>query len=202
MSATPHEELHVDLDLLVDRWLPLPPPGADVETWAFDAAAELGEIDGQPDAVARLNEQLLLWARDPGRADHDLAAVLVPEAQVGVYAWLTAAQLSEAPATVVQLEQIARSVAHVGEAEVSQVPLPAGPAVRTRGIRAADRDDGLGELVEQVRWWVLPPLLAAGPDPQSVEITMCWSAAAAHEADDLAELADDIAATLVVRPVE
>jgi hypothetical protein len=46
------------------------------------------------------------------------------------------------------------------------------------------------------------PLLADGPAPQAVEIAMCWTAAGAHEADDLAELADDIAATLVVRPVE
>ena len=202
MSAAPHEQVHLGLDLLVDRWLPLPPPGSDTGAWARDAATELAEIDGQPEAVARLTEQLLLWAQDPERAELEIAAVLVPEARVGVYAWLTATRLTEAPTEPGAMEELARSVVHVGEADVLAVDLPAGPAVRTRGIRTADREDGLGELVEQVRWWVLPPLLAQPPEPQLVEVTMCWAAAAAHEADDLAELADDIAATLVVRPVE
>ena len=202
MSAAPHDGLHLGLELIVDRWLPLPPPGSDVAAWARDAAAELGEIDGQPEAVTRLTEQLALWAGDPERADLEIAAVLVPEARVGVYAWLTATRLSDSPTDVGELEEVARSVGHVGEADVTSVPLPAGPAVRIRGIRAADREDGLGELVEDVRWWVLPPLLTSGAAPQAVEISMCWTAAGAHEADDLAELADDIAATLVVRPVE
>jgi hypothetical protein len=202
VSAAPHEQVQLGLDLLVDRWLPLPAPGSGAEAWARDAATELGAIDGQPEAVARLTEQLLLWAEDPERADLEIAAVLVPEARVGVYAWLTATRLTEAPTTVAGLEELARGVAHVGEVDVLAVDLPAGPAVRTRGIRAADREDGLGELVEQVRWWVLPPLLAQPPGPQLVEVTVCWAAAAAHEADELAELADDIAATLVVRPVE
>ncbi len=202
MSAAPHDEVDLGLDLLVDRWLPLPPSGPDAHAWAQDAAAELSEIDEQPDARRRLTEQLLLWARDPERADHDVAAVLVTEARVGVYAWLTATRVSDTPTDVRVLEQVARAGEHVNEADVSSVALPAGPAVRSRGVRAVDREDGLGELVEEVRWWVLPPLLASGSAPQAVEIAMCWTAAAAHEADDLAELADDIAATLVVRPVE
>lgn len=202
MSTAAHDEVDLGLDLLVDRWFPLPPPGADVDGWARRVAGDLSEIDEQPEVRHRLTEQLLLWARDPGRADHDVAAVLVPEARTGVYAWLTATRLSDAPATARELVEAARTVEHVGEADVIGVPLPAGPAVRTRGIRAADREDGLGELVEEVRWWVLPPLLAIPPVRQAVEITMCWTAAGAHEADDLAELADDIAATLVVRPVE
>ncbi|RBY86309.1 hypothetical protein [Blastococcus sp. TF02A-30] len=202
MSAAPHRDVDLGLDLLVDRWLPLPPPGSDVAGWARDAAAELSEIDGQPGAVGRLAEQLLLWAADPARAGQDVAAVLVPEAEVGVYAWLTASRFPETPTDVAELAALAGTVEHVGEADVTTVPLPAGPAVRSRGIRAAAREDGLGELVEEVRWWVLPPLLASGPDPEAVEITMCWASAGAHEADDLAELADDIAATLVVRPIE
>jgi hypothetical protein len=202
VSTGPHAGVDLGLDLLVDRWLPLPPVEADLDAWAQDAATELSEIDEQPDARHRLTQQLLLWARDPGRSEHDIAAVLVPEARVGVYAWLTATRLSDAPVDVAGLEQVARSVEHVGGADVASIPLPAGPAVRSRGIRASDREDGLGELVEQVRWWVLPPLLAVGPSPQAVEIVVCWTAAGAHEADDLADLADDIAATLVVRPVE
>jgi hypothetical protein len=202
VSPGPHEDVDLGLDLLIDRWLPLPPPGSDVDAWAADAAGELSEIDEQPDARLRLSEQLLFWARDPERAEFDVAAVLVPEAGVGVYAWLTATRLSDAPADVRELAEVARTVEHVGEVDVTSVPLPAGPAVRSRGIRAVDRPDALGELVEQVRWWVLPPLLAGDPAPQAVEVTMCWTAAAAHEADELAELADDIAATLVVRPVE
>jgi hypothetical protein len=168
----------------------------------FRSAQDVADRGADAVEHPRLAEQLLLWARDPERAEQEIAAVLVPEARVGVYAWLTARRLSDTPIDVRELEQVARTAEHVGEADVTSVPLPAGPAVRIRGIRAAAHEDGPGELVEEVRWWVLAPLLTSGPAPQAIEISMCWTAAGAHEADDLAELADDIAATLVVRPVE
>lgn len=193
------DDVDLGLDLLVDRWIPVPLPD-DAERWAADAAQELAELDGQPEAAERLTAQLLLWAQDPGRAEHDVVAVLVPEAAVGVYAWLTAARVPVEPASLEALEARAADALAVGELDVVRVPLPAGPAVRSRGVLAAPREDGLGELVEQVQWLVLPPLLAGAGT--AVELTTSWSAAAAHEADDLAELADDIAQTLTVRPRE
>lgn len=187
------DEIDFHLDLLVDRWLPLPPPEVDVDVWAKDAARELSGIDGQPAAEPGLTEQLLLWAGDPQRGDYEMAAVLVPEAKVGVYAWLTAMRLADA-GDIAKVEEVARDHEPVGTGEVTRVDLPIGPAVRTRGVVSSPGANGTGELVERVRWFVLPPQL----EGQAVELTMCWAASAGHEADDLAELADDIAATLTV----
>lgn len=199
------EDVDFGLDLLVDRWLPVPAPDdAGAEQWAARAAQELCELDGQPGEVDRLTAQLQLWAQDPERIGHDVVAVLVPEAAAGVYAWLTVLRLPVEPATLEALEARASSGAVVGELDVTRVELPAGPAVRSRGVLAAPRDDGLGELVEQVQWLVLSPLLATvgAGSGAVIELTTSWTAAAVHEADDLAQLADDIAQTLTVRPRE
>lgn len=199
------DDVDLGLDLLVDRWLPVPAPDDDVAAqWAATAAQELCALDDQPQEVDRLTGQLRLWAQAPERAGHDVVAVLVPEAAAGVYAWLTVVRLAVEPATLDELEARALSGSGVGGLDVARVALPAGPAVRSRGVLAAPRDDGLGELVEQVQWLVLSPLLAPPGSGAGVvlELTTSWTAAAAHEADDLAQLADDIAQTLTVRPRE
>lgn len=202
---TARDEVDFGLDLLVDRWLPVPSPQDEgASHWAAQAAQELCDLDGQPEQVDRLTAQLALWSQDPGRTGQDVVAVLVPEAAAGVYAWLTVVRLPVESPTLEALEARAAAGPVVGELDVTRVALPAGPAVRSRGVLAAPREDGLGELVEQVQWLVLPPLLTApGPDPAVLlELTTSWTAAAAHDADELAQLADDIAQTLTVRPRE
>jgi hypothetical protein len=199
-------ELDYSVDLVVDRWFQVPGVGEqDPLAWASEIAQDVCEIDEQPEQRERLTEQLRLWAADPGRADHDVAAVLVPEAAAGVYAWLTITELAasaDAPATVEWLELAGHQGPVVGGADVSRAELAAGPAVRVRAVVAAPREDGMGDLVEQVQWYVLPRLLAHDDPRQGtiVDLTVAWTGLAMGESDDLAELADDIAASLVVRP--
>lgn len=172
-----------------DGWLWLPEKDEDVDAWVGAVCTDL--------AVKRrhrraFTHQLRAFALAYRRLDADLGAVWVPDPAYGVLAAVSADRYQRDRS----LDQLADELAReAGAAQVSRVGLPAGPAVRVRQLDAR-RGVAAGEApVESVTHLVAPEAVVdAAGSPVLIELVTTWTLLA--QGDDLAALADDVAAGL------
>jgi hypothetical protein len=181
------------------RWvrLPLDVPAGD--GWQQQAAGRLLAPDAPPDLRAALAELLDFWLGDCRRRGVPTALALVPDeiATVAAVAELRTYTPDPADPSAGTIEWLSSNLAAdqkpaVGEAASEVVELPAGPAVRLRGIYAEMRDqEGSGVLVERVMHAVRPPQI-----DDLLLLSTTWAMIAIG--DELADRADELARTLSV----
>ncbi|MCW2581868.1 MAG: hypothetical protein JWQ53_658 [Klenkia sp.] len=185
----------LELDLDPDPgWYPVPEDDVDLYDWALDLVRERAGADAGDDVVLAAAEDVVRHGR-PAREDLvELAYVFHPDPLGPVLAvchielvFGTAGDLPSAAEIAASLTQ--RLPEHLGEPDVEERLLTAGPAVRQHAMRTEDD----GAVVEQVTYVVTVPAL----DDALLRITTSWRAVALGDA--LVEQGDRLAAGLVVR---
>jgi hypothetical protein len=181
------------------RWVRLPLDTPADDGWQEQAAERLLAQDTPPDLRADLAAQLDFWLGDCRRRGVPTALALVPDeiATVAAVAELHRYAPDPADPSAGTIEWLSSNLAAdqrptVGEAASEVVELPAGPAVRLRGIYAEIRDqEGSGMLVERVMHAVRPPQI-----DDLLLLSTTWAMIALG--DELAGRADELARTLTV----
>jgi hypothetical protein len=183
------------------RWVVLPLSGPAGGDWQAAAAARLLAPPVPPGLRDDLARQLDFWRTDCQRRNVPAALALVPDdlALVLAVAEVHAYRLDEADPPAGTIEWLSSNLAvsqkpAVGRASAEVVELPAGPAVRLRGIYPEARDqEGSGLLVERVLHAVRPPQIS-----DLLLLSTTWAVLALG--DELALRADALARTLTVAP--
>ena len=183
------------------RWvrLPLDVPAAD--GWQDEAAGRLVPPGTPDDLRADLAQQLEFWLGDCRDRGVPAALALVPEpiARVAALAELHTYAPDPADPEAGTINWLYSNLAAdqepaSGPAIRERFELPAGPAVRLRGIYAESPDqEGSGMLVERVMHAVRPPQIG-----DLLLLSTTWAMLALG--DELAARADDLARTLSVEP--
>jgi hypothetical protein len=182
------------LDFPDESWVWGPDPDEEVKDWVN---AIFFEVVSSGSPGAGLMAELRAFARSFD--EHDAGALWIPSAEHGIVASLTVDVVAGdgAPLTLDAVEEFERGIAaEAGTPRtIERVELPAGAAVRARGHEPAPRGSGPAGLVETVTHTVVPGGLT-DPDgrPAGVRMVMGWFDR--EQGDDLAELADDLAALL------
>ena len=184
------------------RWAALPLAGTPDSNWQARAAGRLLGAGTPPDLRDDLARQLDFWLGDCQRRSVPAALALVPDdlAIVAAVAELHTYRLDEADPSAGTLEWLSSNLAVnqkpvVGRATAEVVELPAGPAVRLRGIYADTLDqEGSGTLVERIMHAVRPPQIS-----DLLLLSTTWAMLALG--DELALWADALARTLTVEAV-
>jgi hypothetical protein len=191
------------------RWVALPLAGPAAGGWQAAAAgwqaAAAGRLLGPgapPDLGDGLARQLEFWLTDCQRRRVPAALALVPDdlALVAAVAELHTYRLDETDLSAGSIEWLSSNLAAgqppaTGRATAEVVELPAGPAVRLRGIYTEVQDqEGSGTLVERVLHAVRPPQIS-----DLLLLSTTWAVLALG--DELALRADALARTLTVEPL-
>jgi hypothetical protein len=182
------------------RWVRLPldsPAGGGGQA---AAAGRLLDPDSTPDLRADLGQQLDFWLGDCQRRAVPTALALVPDeiATVAALAELHTYAMDANDPSAGTIEWLSSNLAvnqkpAVGEATSEAIELPAGPAVRLRGIYTDPRDqEGSSVLVERVMHAVRPPQIE-----DLLLLSTTWAMLALG--DELAARADELARTLSVQ---
>jgi hypothetical protein len=183
------------------RWVRLPLDCPADDDWQAAAAWRLLGQAGPPGPRAGLARQLDFWLGDCRTRAVPTALALVPYeiAQVAALAELHIYTMDANDPSAGTIEWLSSNLAArqrpaTGEATSEAIDLPAGPAVRLRGIYADTRDqEGSGVLVERVMHAVRPPQI-----DDVLLLSTTWAALAIG--DVLAMQADELARTLSVEP--
>ena len=184
------------------RWVALPVDGTADGDWPARAAGRLLSADTPPELRTGLAGQLEFWLTDCQRRAVPAALALVPGdlSVVAAVAELRTYRLDEADPSAGTIEWLSSNLAvsqkpAVGQAAAEVVELPAGPAVRLRGIYAETVDqEGSGTLVERIMHAVRPPQIS-----DLLLLSTTWAVLALG--DELALRADALARTLSVEPL-
>ncbi len=183
------------------RWTVLPLAGPAEGDRQARAAGRLLSPDTPADLRDDLARQLDFWLGDCQRRAVPAALALVPDslALVAAVAELHTYRLAGTDPAAGTIEWLTSNLAvnqkpAVGRATAEVVELPAGPAVRLRGIYAETQDqEGSGTLVERIMHAVRPPQIS-----DLLLLSTTWAMLALG--DELALRADALARTLSVEP--
>lgn len=181
-----------------DGWVWLPGADEDIAAWAQAVCDDLGALGA---TGVRLGEQLRSFALPFRQREHDLGGLWIPDSAYGVLASLTAdrVRVDVAPGERFVSESVCQERG-LASPEVTQVELPAGPALRVRRVERAGSGPAGDQIVESVKHLVTPAgIVDSEGYPTGVELVLTWSLL--HEGDDFAQLADETAQLLrIVRP--
>jgi len=181
------------------RWVRLPLESPADNGWQEAAAARLLGPDTPADQRADLAQELDFWLGDCRRRAVPTALALVPDeiATVAALAELHSYAMDPKDPSAGTIEWLSSNLAvnqkpAMGEAIPEEIELPAGPAVRLRGLYADLRDqEGSAMLVERVMHAVRPPQI-----DDLLLLSTTWAMLALG--DELAKRADELARTLSV----
>ena len=183
------------------RWVRLPLDVPAVSGWQDEAAGRLLPPGAPQDLYGDLAQQLEFWLGDCRQRAVPTALALVPDqlATVAAVAELHTYELDPRDPDAGTIGWLSANLAAdqepaTGPAIRERVELPAGPAIRLRGIYAESPDqEGSGMLVERVMHAVRPPQIS-----DLLLLSTTWAMVALG--DELAARADELAQTLSVEP--
>lgn len=183
------------------RWVRLPLDSPADSGWQEAAAARLLGADTPAGLGADLARQLDFWLGDCQQRAVPTALALVPDeiATVAAVAELHSYAMDPNDPSAGTIGWLSSNLAvnqrpAMGEATPEAIELPAGPAVRLRGLYADLHDqEGSAMLVERVMYAVRPPQI-----DDLLLLSTTWAMLALG--DELATRADELARTLSVEP--
>ena len=175
-------------------WLPRPDEDTDPATWADEVCEDLYVDRRAREPLAR---QLRAYVLSSRRRAGDMAAIWVPDPAYGVLASFVTDRVRQ-DRDLDALAAARRADVDPGLAapQVDRVQLPAGPAVRDRRVGRVDEGPAGDGMAESVTHLIAPDVVDVEGVPTLVEVVTTWTLL--EEGDELAALADDVAAGVTV----
>lgn len=184
------------VDFPDEGWISLPEPDETVVAWAEDVCDDLYATGATRTDLA---EQLRTCGASWRERGDDTGALWVPDVEYGILATMTARTVGGDDFTLEKVEEFWRAGSDpaMGPAQITRVDLPAGPAVRVRRLEAGGGDWARSLVSEIVAHTLVPgDLIDVKGKPTGVEQVVTWTMV--QEGDELAKLADELAALLAI----